>query len=199
MEKYFFLLMMSACCFALTFSGASFAWAKEQNLIKLETSMGDIVIELDTKNAPLTSANFKTYVEDNFYDGTIFHRVIGHFMIQGGGFDTKMRQKDTREAITNEANNGLKNTKYTVAMARTQDPHSATAQFFINVADNDFLDFQSQSIRGWGYCVFGKVVQGMDVVDKIKAVPTQTKGGHEDVPKMPVVIYKAIVLDKLGS
>ncbi|MBL8376664.1 MAG: peptidyl-prolyl cis-trans isomerase [Burkholderiales bacterium] len=159
--------------------------------VLLTTSMGKIVIELDDAKAPVTVANFVQYVADGHYDGTIFHRVIDNFMIQGGGFDAGMKQKPTRAAIDNEAMNGLKNTVYSIAMARTGDPHSATAQFFINVKDNDFLNFTSPNGNGWGYCVFGKVVEGMDVVDTIRDVPTGTKGFHQNVPNDPVTINKA--------
>ena len=158
--------------------------------------MGDITLELNPEKAPDTVANFLQYVKDGFYDGTIFHRVIPTFMIQGGGFDAKMNQKPTRTPIKNEADNGLKNDVYTVAMARTGDPNSATAQFFINVADNQFLNHTAKTMQGWGYAVFGKVVKGQDVVDKIKAVPTTTKGMFQDVPVTPVVINKATVVEK---
>ncbi len=159
-------------------------------MVKLTTNFGDITIELDAEKAPVTVKNFLDYVEKGFYDGVIFHRVINGFMIQGGGFDSDMRQKSTDAPIKNEANNGLSNDKYTIAMARTSIPDSATAQFFINVADNDFLNHTSPTPNGWGYCVFGKVVSGMDVVDKIKAVKTTSKAGHQDVPVEPVVIEK---------
>ncbi len=165
-------------------------------MVKLETSMGDITLELNPEKAPDTVANFLQYVKDGFYDGTIFHRIISTFMIQGGGFDAKMNQKPTRTPIKNEADNGLKNEVYTVAMARTGDPNSATAQFFINVADNGFLNHTAKTMQGWGYAVFGKVVQGQDVVDKIKAAPTTTKGMFQDVPVTPVVINKATVVEK---
>ena len=158
-------------------------------MITLKTTFGDIVIELDEVQAPLSSANFKQYVEDGHYDGTIFHRVIDNFMIQGGGMDADMVAKPTRDPIENEAKNGLKNERGSVAMARTMQPHSATAQFFINVKDNGFLDYPGQD--GWGYCVFGKVVEGMDVVDKIRAVETTRRNGHSDVPVEPIVIEKA--------
>ncbi|HJU50662.1 MAG TPA: peptidylprolyl isomerase, partial [Pseudogulbenkiania sp.] len=148
-------------------------------MIKLTTTFGDIVLELDAEKAPITAANFEQYVKDGHYDGTIFHRVINGFMIQGGGFDADFKQKPTRDTIKNEANNGLSNKTYTVAMARTPDPHSASAQFFINVSDNDFLDFKSESAQGWGYAVFGKVVEGTDVVDRIKGVKTGRHGGHQ--------------------
>ncbi|HFQ13355.1 MAG TPA: peptidyl-prolyl cis-trans isomerase [Gammaproteobacteria bacterium] len=157
-------------------------------MIKLNTSMGTIVIELDSDKAPKTAANFLQYARDGFYNGTIFHRVINNFMIQGGGMQPGMVEKQTREPIENEADNGLSNLKGTIAMARTQDPHSATAQFFINVADNTFLDHSAPNPQGWGYCVFGKVVEGMDVVEKIKDVPTGNAGYHQDVPLEDVVI-----------
>ncbi len=150
-------------------------------MIKMETSMGDITIELDFDNAPKSAANFQQYVEDGFYDGLIFHRVINGFMIQGGGMDENMEEKATREPIENEANNGLKNDCYTLAMARTMDPHSASSQFFINVKDNGFLNFSAETPQGWGYAVFGKVVEGTDVVDEIKGVPTGRNGFHDDV------------------
>ena len=159
--------------------------------VKLHTSMGDITLALDAENAPATVENFLTYVRDGHYDNTIFHRVIDGFMIQGGGMEPGMKQKPTRKPVANEAGNGIKNQKYTVAMARTSDPHSATAQFFINVADNAFLDYKGPSAQGWGYCVFGKVVEGSDVVDRIKAVATGTSGFHQDVPREDVVIRKA--------
>ena len=158
-------------------------------MITLKTNMGDIVIELDHEKAPKTCENFEQYVRDGHYDGTIFHRVISNFMIQGGGFLPDMMQKATREPIDNEAKNGLANTAGSIAMARTAAPHSATAQFFINVKDNGFLDYPGQD--GWGYCVFGKVTSGMDVVEKIRAVDTTSRAGHSDVPADPVVIEKA--------
>lgn len=160
-------------------------------MVKLTTNFGDITLELDAEKAPITVKNFLDYVEKGFYDGMIFHRVINGFMIQGGGFDADMRQKSTDAPIKNEANNGLSNDKYTIAMARTSIPDSATAQFFINVADNDFLNHTSPTPSGWGYCVFGKVASGTDVVDKIKAVKTSSRAGHQDVPVEPVVIEKA--------
>lgn len=164
--------------------------------VVLKTSMGDITLELDEKKAPESTKNFLAYVKSGHYDGTIFHRVMDNFMIQGGGFNDKMVQKPTKAAIKNEADNGLKNNKYTIAMARTNDPHSATAQFFINVADNDFLNFSSPTERGWGYAVFGKVTSGTDVVDKIKKVKTGNNGFHQNVPLEPVVIQKASVIEK---
>ncbi|QYZ65377.1 MAG: peptidylprolyl isomerase [Gammaproteobacteria bacterium (ex Lamellibrachia satsuma)] len=162
-------------------------------MITLTTNLGPIVIELDEENAPNTCANFKQYVEDGFFDGTIFHRVIGNFMIQGGGFLPGMVQKQTRDPIENEAKNGLSNEIGTIAMARTGDPHSATAQFFINVANNSFLDHPGQD--GWGYCVFAKVTSGMDVIDKIKGVDTTMNSGHQDVPAEDIVIEKAEITD----
>lgn len=162
-------------------------------MVVLTTNFGDISIELNAEKAPITVANFLQYVEDGFYDGMIFHRVISNFMVQGGGFDANMKQKATKAPIKNEADNGLSNDEYTIAMARTAVPDSATGQFFINVKNNDFLNHTAPTSSGWGYCVFGKVVAGMDVVDKIKAVKTTSKGGHADVPVEPVIIEKAIV------
>jgi len=162
-------------------------------MITLTTNFGDITIELDDEKAPKTCENFKQYVTDGFFDGTIFHRVINNFMIQGGGFTEDMTQKPVRDAIENEAANGLSNEIGSIAMARTGDPHSATAQFFINVADNKFLDHPGQD--GWGYCVFGKVTDGMDVVNKIKMVETTTKAGHQDNPEETVIIEKAVMSD----
>lgn len=159
--------------------------------VVLHTNHGDITLELDAANAPASTANFLQYVRDGHYDNTLFHRVIPGFMIQGGGMEPGMKQKPTRPPVANEAANGVKNREYTVAMARTSEPHSATAQFFINVADNDFLDYTSPSPNGWGYCVFGKVVAGKDIVDKIKDVPTATAGFHQNVPRDDVVIVKA--------
>ena len=161
-------------------------------MIKLSTNHGDILVELDHDKAPITSANFEQYVRDGHYDGTLFHRVIDGFMIQGGGMNTDFVQKPTRAPIENEAKNGLKNTVGTLAMARTNDPHSASAQFFINVADNGFLDYPSQD--GWGYCVFGQVTEGMDVVNAIKGVKTGNRAGHQDVPVENVIIEKAEVI-----
>ncbi len=160
--------------------------------VKLTTNHGDILIELDAAKAPLSVANFLQYVRSGHYDGTVFHRVIKGFMIQGGGFEPGMKQKATEAPIQNEANNGLKNAHYTLAMARTNAPHSATAQFFINTTNNGFLDFKSESPSGWGYAVFGKVVQGQEVVDKIEKVKTAGRGGHGDVPVEDVVIEKAV-------
>jgi len=155
---------------------------------------GVVTLELDEQKAPRTVANFLAYVKKGHYDGTIFHRVIDGFMIQGGGFEPGMKQKPTDATIQNEANNGLKNDKYTVAMARTNDPHSASAQFFINVADNEFLNHKAPSAQGWGYAVFGKVVAGQDVVDKLAKVGTGRKGFHDDVPMQDVMIDKAVVV-----
>jgi peptidyl-prolyl cis-trans isomerase B (cyclophilin B) len=162
-------------------------------MITLHTNHGDIVIELDFDKAPKTAANFKQYAEEGFYEGTIFHRVIDGFMIQGGGMTEDMEQKKTRAPIENEADNGLKNTVGTLAMARTNDPHSATAQFFINVKDNSFLNHSGKNSQGWGYCVFGKVTDGMDVVNKIKGVKTGNKGHYQDVPAEAVIIEKVTV------
>ena len=162
--------------------------------VLLTTNHGEITIELDAAKAPKTVENFLQYVKDGHYDNTVFHRVIKGFMIQGGGFAPGMKQKSTRTQIDNEAANGLKNVKYTLAMARTNDPHSASAQFFINAKDNDFLNFTSPNGSGWGYCVFGKVVGGMDVVDKIECVKTGRSSGHDDVPGEDVLIQKAVAL-----
>ncbi len=158
-------------------------------MITLKTNLGDITLELDTEKAPITSENFIQYVKDGHYDGTIFHRIINNFMIQGGGFEAGMKEKQTRASIQNEANNGLGNLTGSIAMARTMEPHSASAQFFINVADNKFLDYPGQD--GWGYCVFGKVTEGMDLVNKIKDVETGFNGGHQDVPVEDIIIIKA--------
>jgi peptidyl-prolyl cis-trans isomerase B (cyclophilin B) len=162
--------------------------------VELKTSKGDIRIELDEAKAPESVRNFIEHVKKGHYDGTVFHRVIKGFMLQGGGFEPGMRQKPTSAPIRNEANNGLKNNRYTLAMARTSDPHSATAQFFINVADNEFLNHKSESSQGWGYAVFGKVVAGNDVVDAIEKVETGRKAGHDDVPTEDVMILQATVL-----
>ena len=162
--------------------------------VKIQTSLGDFVIELEDEKSPDTVKNFLQYAADGFYDNTVFHRVIDGFMIQGGGFEPGMKQKPTREPVKNEAGNGLKNGPYTVAMARTSDPHSATAQFFVNVSDNDFLNFRAATPDAFGYCVFGTVVEGRDVVDKIKTVKTGSRGFHQDVPAEEVVIKKAEVI-----
>ncbi|MBX3663312.1 MAG: peptidyl-prolyl cis-trans isomerase [Burkholderiales bacterium] len=163
-------------------------------MIKLHTNHGVISLELDAAKAPDTVANFIKYVEDGHYSNTIFHRVIDGFMIQGGGFEPGMKQKPTREPVQNEANNGLRNDRYTIAMARTSAPHSASAQFFINVSDNDFLNHTAPTPQGWGYCVFGRVVDGTEVVDKIRKVKTGSKGMHQDVPVEDVIIEKAEVV-----
>ena len=166
-----------------------------QPQVKLQTNQGDFVLELDAEKAPVTTENFLKYVNNGFFDNLIFHRVIKGFMIQGGGFDVDMKQKTTEAPIKNEADNGLKNDKYTIAMARTNDPQSATAQFFINAKDNDFLNFSAPTAQGWGYAVFGKVVQGQDVVDKIEGVKTGNRGFHQDVPVEPIIIEKASVVE----
>jgi len=172
---------------------AGTVWAASPR-VKLETSMGVIVLELAPHRAPKTVDNFLQYVKDGFYDGTIFHRVIKGFMIQGGGLTEVMEEKPTRAPIPNEADNGLKNRRGSIAMARTGDPHSATAQFYINTVDNRPLDFRDKTVQGWGYCVFGRVVQGMDVVDAIEAVDTGRRAGYQDVPREIVVIRKATVI-----
>lgn len=161
-------------------------------MIKLHTNHGTITLQLDAGKAPLSTKNFIDYVNSGFYDGTIFHRVMDNFMIQGGGFEPGMKQKPTQAPVKNEAANGLKNVKYSIAMARTSDPHSATAQFFINVSDNDFLDYPGQD--GWGYAVFGKVVEGTEVIDAVKKVKTGNSGFHQNVPKEDVIITKAEVV-----
>jgi peptidyl-prolyl cis-trans isomerase B (cyclophilin B) len=184
---------------ALTLGSAAVINAESKRshpLVKLETSMGDIVLELDAEKAPKTVANFLAYVEDGHYDNTIFHRVIDGFMIQGGGFTADMNQKPTKPPIENEADNGLTNEAYTVAMARTMDPHSASAQFFINVKKNDFLNHTAKTTQGWGYAVFGQVTEGKGVVNKIKGVPTGRQGMHDDMPQEPVTIIKAEVISK---
>lgn len=165
-------------------------------MIIFETSFGNIEIELDFDKAPITAKNFETYVKEGFYDNTIFHRVIDNFMIQGGGFDEEMQQKDGNDPIENEADNGLTNETGTLAMARTMDPHSASSQFFINVADNDFLNHTGKNDQGWGYAVFGKVVEGMDVVNRIKSVKTGMQAGHQDVPVEAVVVTKAYIKEE---
>ena len=180
------------------FTTLSFATEKKmsdtQTKVKLTTSLGAIVIQLNNEKAPISAANFATYVKEGFYNGTIFHRVIPGFMAQGGGFDTSFNQKDTHEQIQNEANNGLKNVRGSIAMARTNAPHSATAQFFINYKDNSFLDFTGKNASGWGYAVFGQVIEGMDVVDKMANVPTGKRGFHSDVPETDIVIISAEVI-----
>jgi peptidyl-prolyl cis-trans isomerase B (cyclophilin B) len=164
--------------------------------ILMTTTVGPMTLELDTDSAPKTVENFLSYVAGGHYDGTIFHRVIDNFMIQGGGFSTDMEQKSTQAPIENEANNGLKNARGTIAMARTQDPHSATAQFFINVSENDFLNHTGENMQGWGYAVFGKVTEGEDVLDKIRGVQTGNQGGHQDVPLEPIIIESVTVVSE---
>jgi peptidyl-prolyl cis-trans isomerase B (cyclophilin B) len=180
--------------FLASFSLSASAEGGAAPQVQLETSHGNIVIELNREKAPKTVANFLSYVEEGFYNGTIFHRVIENFMIQGGGFDEDFQQKQTKSPVENEADNGLSNERGAVAMARTNDPHSATAQFFINTVDNDFLDFRGKAPSGWGYAVFGEVVEGMEVVEKIRSVDTTMRGQHQDVPAENVVIIKASVL-----
>lgn len=164
-------------------------------IVKIVTNQGDIKIELDQEKAPVTVANFLSYVDDNFYENTIFHRVIPGFMVQGGGFDQSFSQKSTKEPIKNEADNGLKNARGTLAMARTPDPDSASSQFFINLVDNNFLNYTSPTAQGWGYAVFGKVISGMDVVDKMAKVATGSHGGHQDVPKEELIIESMTRVD----
>ena len=163
--------------------------------VLIETTLGNITIELDAENAPNTTANFVSYVKEGFYDATIFHRVIPGFMVQGGGFGEDMKEKKNKESIKNEANNGLKNVRGSIAMARTNDPHSATSQFFLNVKDNAFLDHKSEDAQGWGYAVFAKVIQGEDVMDKIVAVPRGNKGMHQDVPNDPILMNKVTIIE----
>ena len=163
--------------------------------VTIATTVGQMTLELDADNAPKTVENFLAYANSGFYDGTIFHRGINNFMIQGGGFTTDMEQKPTQAPVDNEANNGLKNERGTIAMARTQDPHSATAQFFINVQDNDFLNHTGENMQGWGYTVFGKITQGEDVLDKIRCVQTGSQGGHQDVPTEPIIIESISVTE----
>ncbi len=169
--------------------------SENQTKVKFTTTLGEIVIQLETEKAPVSSENFRKYVEEGFFDGTIFHRIIPGFMAQGGGFDTDFNQKETHAPIKNEADNGLKNERGTVAMARTPDPDSATAQFFINYKDNSFLDYSSPTQNGWGYAVFAKVVEGMDVVDKMAGVSTANRGMHQDVPETDIVIEKAEIME----
>ena len=169
---------------------------RDDDMVIIRTTFGEIAVELDAEKAPKTVENFLSYVRDGFYDGTIFHRVIDNFMIQGGGFDTDMQQKPTGDPIDNEADNGLNNDSGTIAMARTLDPHSATAQFFINVKDNDFLNHSGKNMQGWGYTVFGKVVRGAEVLDKIRGVPTTSRNGHQDVPTDPVIIETVEIVEE---
>jgi peptidyl-prolyl cis-trans isomerase B (cyclophilin B) len=186
MERRLFIMMLLLV--SLVPGAAS---AADNPKVMLETSLGNITLELYPDKAPLTVKNFLAYVDEGFYTGTIFHRVIRGFMIQGGGMTAGMQEKPGHNPITNEADNGLKNDRGTIAMARTQDPNSATAQFFINAKDNTFLNFRAKTIDGYGYCVFGKVIKGLDVVEAIEAVPTTTKGFYQDVPAKPVVVKKA--------
>ena len=183
---------LTAVLIALTLAGTA---AAEGPRVRLVTSMGEIVVELDAEKAPKSTENFLAYARDGFYDGTLFHRVISNFMIQGGGFDGEFNRKATRPSIPNEAQNGLGNARGTIAMARTSDPDSATAQFFINVVDNPNLDHTAPTPRGWGYAVFGRVVAGMEVVDAIRAVPTGRRGRYSDVPVTPVVIESAQIVE----
>ena len=184
----------------MLFLTSTLSFATENNMsdtqtkVKLTTTLGEIIIQLNTEKAPLSSANFLTYVNEGFYNGTIFHRVIPDFMAQGGGFDTGLNQKTVHAPIKNEANNGLTNSLGTLAMARTNDPNSATAQFFINYKDNSFLNHTSQTSSGWGYAVFGEVLEGMDVVDAMAKQATGNRGGHQDVPKTDIIIEKAEVV-----
>lgn len=164
-------------------------------MIKISTTFGDITVELNADKAPITVANFLEYVREGLYDGTIFHRVIDNFMIQGGGFDTNMQQRATKAAIENEADNGLRNEFGTLAMARTMEPHSATSQFFINVSNNEFLNHSGKNMQGWGYAVFGKVIDGTEVLDKIRALPTTSRNGHQDVPVDTVIIESITEID----
>jgi cyclophilin family peptidyl-prolyl cis-trans isomerase len=188
-------IVLSVLFLSLGFTGIGPSFADETKpRVKLTTSVGDIVLELDRTAAPKTVANFLAYIKDGHYDGTIFHRVIAGFMIQGGGFTADMQRKPTRAPIRNEADNGLTNRTGTIAMARTNDPHSASAQFFINVKDNDFLDHRAKSSKGWGYCVFGRVVEGMNVVRAIENVKTTSRSGMRDVPRTPVVIKQATLV-----
>ena len=191
MRKLLIFCLIVTVTFMLGATGQAQAGGK--TMVTLQTTKGDIVLELDAEKAPRTTKNFLQYVKEGFYDGTIFHRVIPGFMIQGGGFTRDMVQKSTREPIDNEADNGLKNDVYTIAMARTQAPHSATAQFFINVANNSFLNHSAPTMQGWGYAVFGKVVKGQNVVDAIAGVPTTSHYPHQDVPVEPVIIKKAVI------
>jgi peptidyl-prolyl cis-trans isomerase B (cyclophilin B) len=193
------LFVVAACLIVLLSFGKSESSRGAEAkpiLVTLQTNQGDITLELSKDKAPATVANFLAYAKEGFYNGTIFHRVINGFMIQGGGMDANLQAKPTRPPVKNEADNGLSNAPYTVAMARTGDPHSATAQFFINVADNSKLNYSAPNPPGWGYAVFGKVVKGQEVVDKIKAVPTTTRGLYENVPVEPIIINKAVIVQQ---
>lgn len=193
--KGFVLTLVFGLC-ALGFSLPVTALAAGPDpVVRLETNYGDILLRLDSGKAPMTVDNFLQYVKAGHYDGTIFHRVIKDFMIQGGGMTPELKEKPTRAPIKNEAANGLQNKKYTVAMARTSEPHSATSQFFINTRDNAFLNYRGATPEGWGYAVFGKVIKGQNVVDKIAAVPTASRGYHDDVPREPVIIKRAVLVE----
>lgn len=189
------LLALAAPWAGLSSAASNKPANRKVKMVKLQTNFGPITLELDAKAAPETVANFLQYVKDGHYDGTIFHRVIDGFMIQGGGFTADMEQKATRAQIQNEAQNGLKNVTYSIAMARTPDPHSASSQFFINVGDNAFLDFRAPNAQGFGYCVFGKVTEGQDVVDRIRKVRTGNRAGHQDVPVENVIIEHAEIIE----
>jgi peptidyl-prolyl cis-trans isomerase B (cyclophilin B) len=189
------IFLTTLLCITISASPLVAAAAPGAPRVKLETSMGIIILTLNPQKAPVTVANFLDYVKAGHYDGTIFHRVIKGFMIQGGGFDAQLGKKETRASIVNEAANGLTNVKGSIAMARTNDPHSATAQFFINTVDNDFLNHRAKNAKGWGYCVFGTVSEGLAVVEKIEQVDTGRQGPYRDVPKTAVIIKKAIALE----
>jgi peptidyl-prolyl cis-trans isomerase B (cyclophilin B) len=189
-----FALLLAGLCVLPAHADPTPAQKGKSSMVKIHTNLGNFTIKLDAEKAPHTVKNFLDYVNSGFYNNTVFHRVIEGFMIQGGGFESGMKQKPVNAAIQNEANNGLTNDAYTVAMARTNDPHSATAQFFVNVKNNSFLNFTSESSQGWGYCVFGKVVEGTEVIDAIKKVKTGTKGFHQDVPTEDVIITQAEVV-----
>ena len=198
-KKYLIYSIVITACLAIVACKPSQNTDKDMEtksknaIVKLKTSEGDITIELNGDKAPITAENFLKYIEEGFYDDTIFHRVIPNFMIQGGGFNADMQQKQAHPNIKNEADNGLKNDRGTIAMARTPDPDSASSQFFINLKNNDFLNFKDKSMQGWGYCVFGKVISGMEVVDKIATVKTGAKKGHQDVPTQTIRIEKATI------
>ncbi len=189
-----FALLLAGLCVLPAQADPTSAQKGKSSMVKIHTNLGNFTIKLDAEKAPHTVKNFLDYVNSGFYNNTIFHRVIDGFMIQGGGFEPGMKQKPVNAAIPNEANNGLTNDAYTVAMARTSDPHSATAQFFVNVKNNSFLNFTSESSQGWGYCVFGKVVEGTEVIDAIKKVKTSTTGFHQDVPTEDVIITQAEII-----